>query len=576
MRLFRYVLCGAALVILAACRDTLVQDNPNAADRNRVLGSINDLESFIGSGYATAHDGTLGGSNDDLQTQMQTMGLENISGLANFAMGPRGAVPRGPIDNQLNGTGDPGNTRDFIIEHRAARMASIALAKLKLVGTGSPAQDARDRAFCFFTRGVALGNLALVYDSASILSETDNPQAPVPFSGYQTVRDAALRDLDTAIAIINAASALPGGMPNLPSTWINGNTLTAPSFIRFIRSYKARFRADVSRTPAERAAVDWPQVIADVQNGITADFDIFMDPSAGWSVIWPAQSFATGSASWHQMSQFILGMADSSGAYDQWLSRSLPCSAGPGRCPFLVLTADKRLPQGATRAAQNTYTDSGAGSFFITGSTITASPNPGRPYLRNRPPGEDAPQDPFGQSFYDYNRSRGFFNASPTRTGLYPIMTLSEMRLLQAEGYLWLNQFANAILLINASRNDPKRGALPAIPGAVADTVTPVPGGAACVPRVPDAAQNFTKSKCGNVWDALKWEYRLETAYAGYGMWYLAARGWGDLPEGTAINWPVPNTEMLVRSQAYYPLGGVGRTGGAARGNYGLFSGGVY
>jgi hypothetical protein len=150
------------------------------------------------------------------------------------------------------------------------------------------------------------------------------------------------------------------------------------------------------------------------------------------------------------------------------------------------------------------------------------------------------------------------------------------MRLLQAEGYLRLNQFANAIPLINASRNDPKRGALPAIPGAVVDTLTPVPGGAACVPRVPDAAQSFTKSKCGNVWDALKWEYRLETAYAGYGMWYFAARGWGDLPEGTAINWPVPNTEMLVRTEAYYPQGGVGRTGGAARGNYGLFSGGVY
>jgi len=554
-------------MILAACRDTLVQENPNAADRNRVLGSINDLESFIGSGYATAHDGTLGGSNDDLQTQMQTMGLENVSGLANFAMGPRGAVPRGPIDNQLNGTGDAGNTRDFIIEHRAARMASLALGKLKLIGTGSPAQDARDRAFCFFTRGVAFGNLALTYDSASILSETDAPKAPVPFSGYTAVRDAALRDLDTALAIINATSA----MPNLPSSWINGNGLTPANFIRFIRSYEARFRADVARTPAERAAVDWAQVIADAQNGITADFNISMDPSAGWDLRWPQQAFATGSASWHQMSQFILGMGDVSGAYDQWLRRSLECSGGSGRCPFLVQSPDKRLPQGATRAAQNTDARAGSGNFYVTGTT-----NPGRPYLRNRPPGEDAPQDPFGQSFYDYNRSRGFFNASPTRTGPYPIMTLAEMRLLQAEGYLQLNQYANAIPLINATRADTTRGALPAIPSTVADTVTPVPGGAACVPRVPDAAQAFKATKCGNVWDALKWEYRLETAYTGYGLWYFAARGWGDLPEGTAINWPVPNTEMLVRSQAYYSLGGVGRPGGAARGNYGLFSGGVY
>jgi hypothetical protein len=318
--------------------------------------------------------------------------------------------------------------------------------------------------------------------------------------------------------------------------------------------------------------VDWAQVIADVQNGITADFNVFMDPSAGWSVIWPAQAFATGSASWHQMSQFILGMGDVSGVYDQWLSRSLQCPGGPGRCPFLVQSPDKRLPQGATRAAQVGDTlRAGFKNFYVSGTT-----NPGRPYVRNRPAGEDAPQDPFGQSFYDYNRSRAFFNASPTRTGLYPIMTLAEMQLLEAEGYLRQSQYPLAIPLINATRSDTLRASLPAIPLTVADTVTPVPGGAACVPRVPDAAQNFTKSKCGNVWDALKWEYRLETAFAGYGMWYFAARGWGDLPEGTAINWPVPNTEMLVRNEAYYPQGGVGRPGGAARGNYGLFSGGVY
>src|SRR5260370_2828213 len=115
MRLCRHGAWGAARVSLAACRGSLVQDNPNAAARNRVLGSINDLESFIGSGYATAHDGTLGGSNDDLQTQMQTMGLENISGLANFPMGPRGAVPRGPFDNPPHAPRDPANTPDSLI-----------------------------------------------------------------------------------------------------------------------------------------------------------------------------------------------------------------------------------------------------------------------------------------------------------------------------------------------------------------------------------------------------------------------------------------------------------------------------
>jgi hypothetical protein len=74
----------------------------------------------------------------------------------------------------------------------------------------------------------------------------------------------------------------------------------------------------------------------------------------------------------------------------------------------------------------------------------------------------------------------------------------------------------------------------------------------------------------------MKWEYRMESAYTGYGNWYFPSRGWGDLPEGTPVQWPVPYNEMDARFQAFYPMGGVGSPTGAAAGNYGLFSTGVY
>jgi hypothetical protein len=67
----------------------------------------------------------------------------------------------------------------------------------------------------------------------------------------------------------------------------------------------------------------------------------------------------------------------------------------------------------------------------------------------------------------------------------------------------------------------------------------------------------------------------METAYTGYGMWFFAARGWGDLPQYTAYQWPVPFNEMDARRQAFYGFGGGGPSS-AGPGNYGLFKDGVY
>ena len=58
--------------------------------------------------------------------------------------------------------------------------------------------------------------------------------------------------------------------------------------------------------------------------------------------------------------------------------------------------------------------------------------------------------------------------------------------------------------------------------------------------------------------------------FLAYVSHWFSGRGWGDLPEGTAVHWPVPYQEMDTRRKPFYPLGGVGRDGAAARGNYGF------
>src|SRR2546422_8166795 len=114
------------------------------------------------------------------------------------------------------------------------------------------------------------------------------------------------------------------------------------------------------------------------------------------------------------------------------------------------------------------------------------------------------------------------------------------MRLLAAVGQIRPGHADLAGPLIDSSRVG--KGSLPGVTG-ITDPTTPVPGRAACVPRVPQPP-NFTSTACGNILEALKWEKRMETAFLGYGSWYFDDRGWGDLPEGTALNWPVPWQEM--------------------------------
>ena len=157
-------------------------------------------------------------------------------------------------------------------------------------------------------------------------------------------------------------------------------------------------------------------------------------------------------------------------------------------------------------------------------------------------------------------------------------MMKAEIDMLAAEGLLRTGKYAEASVLIDRTRT--VNGLAPVaglgltvtIDAAGKSTGTPVPGGASCVPRVP-VAPTYTSTACGNLYEAMKWEKRMESAYAGYGIWFFDGRGWGDLPEGTALEWPVPFQEMDARGHPFYDLGGVGGRSSAAPSNYGFGSG---
>jgi hypothetical protein len=465
-------------------------------------------------------------------------------------MGPRVAIPRAPI---LNSNGSSAINSEFSSLSRSSRLqisaidALYRMIKVTPTGLGSPARNLRARALGFFNAGAALGWLAIIYDSAAVIALGLPSDSIPPLSGAQDVMKAAIAYIDSAVALAgDPVASGSDGFPT-PTSWMNGVQMSAADFIRFARSYRARFRAGVARTPAERTAVDWDKVIADAEAGITANIQPITGSatSSGWNVGFITQMQVD--PGWSQMSLMYFGMADTSGAYARFIATPLGNRDGL----FLVQTPDNRWPKGATRVEQQNA--SKAEPLNITS----------RPYIRNRTLAE-VPGDGWGISYYDFFRFKYIRNAS--NSGLYPEFTKAENDLLAAEGYIRKGNVAAAAAKIDLTR---VAAGLPKLAGVVTTATQAVPGGVGCVPQVPTPQGTV---KCGDILEAMKYEKRIETAYTSFGAWWQDGRGWGDLIELTPWEYPLPYQEIQARygiSQATYNLGG-GSGSSAAKGTYGF------
>ncbi len=553
MRKLSFLTVGIAFS-LAACKADLGVPNINNPDIDRALARPGDVESFILGSYGQMQQASFG-VNGSIMPSLLTMSFENASGLANWGMGPRSAMPRAAIANSRGNPYEAENLVQYARLPRAARVAANGVVALRKPGftIGSVASDQRAMAFAYLVMGTANGNLALVYDSVSVVTPEDDISqgAPANLLGYAEGMVIALQQLDSAIAISGRA---PGY--TLPVTAINGTLFTSAQVSQIARGWKARLRAGVARSPVERAAVDWNAVIADAGAALPGDLNITMSAAAGsvWTIATAQHEVYD---TWTQQTPMIVGMADSVRAggaacaagdcYDAWLATPLN-----SRYRITIRTADQRFPPGETRDAQRT--SSGAGNF--------PSPPRANLYFRNRRP-TDPTGEAFAVSFYDFYRYQDFWN---TFNGPMPVMTRAEMDLLMAEGYIRTGDFANAMARINLTRV--ARGNLPPLTGITSATA-PISTLGSCVPRVPQPPA-FTTAGCGNIMEAMKWEKRMETILTHLGAWFIDSRGWGDLPEGTPLHFPVPFQEMDARAKPSYNLGGVGGTGGAARGTYGF------
>lgn len=559
--------CGALLgaMSLAACE--LQVDNPVSPSGQKVLASPNDAEALVGGYYKRWHAGLYGGavaSATTIDMMAAVMSFENFSTLANFCQSARNGFPRPTNANNVGNTCAGEQARVYFYMEEVVRVATSVLAQTEdptfvsaAAGAGwSAARMLRAKAFAQFLRGLSLGYLGLMYHEGAIVSvgqAGDDPGALVP---YAEVADSAYMALANAITHATAASAADPTI-TIPQEWIpTSMTLTMGNFVRVIRSHRARLRADMGRTPAERAAADWAAILDDAQNGIETDFDNITDPNAG-----PFNGqvdYWTSYNQWHQMPPWVFGMADTSGAYAAFMATPIDSRGGGG--VFHMATPDLRYPQGTTRAQQQA-------DMLLAECEVPG--NPCKRYILNRPTSRDQLPS-FGASEYDFVRFHMWAYVGDGGTadkGSKVFFAKAENDMLAAEAYIRQGNYASAAALINLTRTanglDPVSGTAAGTPAAPTHPCIPI------VPVNAGVAGGGTVT-CGNLMEAMKYEKRIETAQVHFAAWYTAMRGWGDLPEGTPTDWAPPYQELQARRLEVYSTGtGTPVPGAAAPTTYG-------
>ena len=505
---------GAAVLLGAiACQDLAVT-NPNEPDRERATKQPVSAESFVSSSFRSWWP--VAGHDDYPSWAFSTMANEITSGFADFGQLELSAEPRSAWNNS------PVNARNQVSEgpwYGLYRTISSVNDALIAIDSGLVVVDAqrtsRTRAVGKFMQGVSHEYLAFYFDSAVVTDEKlalDTITKP-NFVGYKDVSKAAVAQLDSAIAIANRGPDF-----TLPvDSWLF-QAMTRAQFVRLANSFAAKALAQTPRTRAERAAVDWAEVIRRVDAGIQTDFAPVAQPDILWDD-WKrlVARVRTGPPSdFGRPSYWVLGPADSTQGFVNWAATPVA-----NRMPFQMRTKDRRIQDAAGPTVAGKYVGfSQANIFAVSRGT-------------------------YRFSWYYYKRNG---TGTTWQSGAQPAVTVTEMNLLKAEALIRLNRASEAVPLINLSRV--AQGQLPPV------TVDGPPDEAGCVPRKLSGA-------CGSLWDALRYEKRIEGLGVDGVTAFLDARGWQTLPENTVIQLPIPGRELGVLQRPLYSYGGPGGQGSA-------------
>lgn len=507
MRHLRLLLGVTLAAGLTGCQELTVE-NQNAPDRERATAQPISAESFVASSFRTWWP--VGGHDDYPSWAFSTMADEFTSGFADFGQLELSAQPRAAWNNS------PVNARNNVSEtpwYGLYRTISSVNDALVAIDSGLVIEDAdrtaRTQAVGKLMQGISHGYLALYFDSAVVVDEklSLDTITVIRFQPYPTVAAEAIEQLDSAVAIASRSDfALPA------ESWLF-QAMTNDEVARLANSFAARIMVYSARTREERAAVDWEEVIRRVDAGVTSDFA----PSAQVDILWDdwkrliARVRSGPRSDFGRPSAWIYGPADSTEAFRTWVNTPLT-----QRAAFRVVSKDRRVHALGNPTAPGKYIGYQAANIGA------------------------AARGTWRYSHYYFHR---YGTGTSWQEGPQAALTVTEMDLLKAEALIRLGRAAEAVDLINKSRV--AQGELAPV------TIDGPPDEPGCVPRKLDGS-------CGSLWDALRYEKRMEGLGVSGVIAFLDARGWQTLPENTILQLPIPGRELETLRLPLYTYGGPG------------------
>lgn len=507
-----------AAVLLGGCQELGVT-NPNNPDREDLLGQPAGVESVIASAFTLWWNEV---HQNEPAWAVSTMADEFTGGFLDFGLHHSSLEPRQAWNNNPTFANNDASESPWYGLHRIVSNVNDALSAMNRGVV--PARATRARAVARFMQGLGHGFLALHFDSAYIATErlgldtvTVPGDYPAFLSPYQEVMDTAVALLEEAITVAQSDTfTIPG-----PPAWFR-TPLTSTQLVQFAHSWIARFLLSVPRDRAGRDAVDWALVLQHAEQGIQTDLMPVAEPDVfeNGFAFRAARQRTTTPGDFARLDNWLVGPADSTNAFIGWVNTPVQ-----NRERITIRTKDRRIHGAAGSTTPGKYFG------HHTASVWAASRG-------------------------TYHRSRYYFlrfgRSTTWQTGPQLAMTVTEMNLIRAEALIRLNRAAEAVPLINLSRV--ANGELPPV------TIDGPPDEPGCVPR--KYMPGPTQGQCGSLWDALRYEKRIEGLGVDGAVSHWDARGWQALVENTPIHYPIPGNELELMGMPMYTAGG-GQPGSA-------------